>query len=247
MYHHGISTLMLAEVAGMTQGELGDQVREALKRAVAIIKQAQRGGTGPERGGWRYRVAHIQGSDISVTGWQIMALRAAKNLGCDVTPDVIERAIDFIRRCRKPNGGFRYTPGDDVTIPCTGTSILALELCGKEQHLSPEVTKAGSFLLKEENLPRWGAGHFFYGVYYCSQAMFQLGGNYWAIYRPRLREVLLDNQEANGSWGSVHSSADASFGPAYCTSMAVLALTVEYRFLPIYQRAEEVPDKSKGE
>jgi len=29
--------------------------------------------------------------------------------------------------------------------------------------------------------------------------------------------------------------------------MAVLALTVEYRFLPIYQRAEEPADKGKTE
>jgi hypothetical protein len=29
------------------------------------------------------------------------------------------------------------------------------------------------------------------------------------------------------------------YGPAYSTAMAILALTVEYRFLPIYQRFEE--------
>jgi hypothetical protein len=244
MYHHGISTLMLAEVAGMTEGALADDVRERLEKAVAIILQAQRKGTGAERGGWRYQVAHVQGSDISVTGWQIMALRAAKNLGCDVPPSAIERAVDFIQRCNKPiNGGFRYTPNDEVTVPCTGTSILALELCGKEQHLSPMVLKAGSYLLRDENLPRWGGAHFFYGVYYGAQATFQLGGNYWAVYRPRLRDVLLDNQQANGSWAG--GGYDSSFGPAYSTAMAVLALTVEYRFLPIYQRAEEAPEKVK--
>jgi hypothetical protein len=244
MYHHGISTLMLAEVAGMTDGPLGEEVRDRLERAIAIILRAQRTGNGQERGGWRYRVAPTGGSDISVTGWQIMALRAAKNLGCDVPPSAIDRAIDFIRRCRKEsNGGFRYTPNDDVTIPCTGTSILALELCGKEFHHGPEVLKAGSYLVQENNLPRWGAGHFFYGVYYGSQATFQLGGNYWAVYHPRLREVLLQNQEANGSWTG--GGADASFGPAYCTSMSVLALTVEYRFLPIYQRGEETPEKGE--
>jgi hypothetical protein len=244
MYHHGISTLMLAEVAGMTQGALGDEVRERLERAIAIILKAQRTGNGPERGGWRYQVTHVGGSDISVTGWQIMALRAAKNLGCDVPPLAIDRAVAFIRRCQKPTtGGFRYTPGDEVTVPCTGTSILALELCGKELHRSPEVLRAGAYLLRQDNLPRWGGGHFFYGVYYGSQATFQLGGNYWAAYRPRLREVLLNNQESNGSWGG--GGADATFGPAYCSSMAVLALTVEYRFLPIYQRGEESPEKGE--
>src|SRR5207245_523835 len=161
-----------------------------------VILRAQRKGSGPERGGWRYQVAPVGGSDISVTGWQVMALRAAKNLGCDVPPEAIDRSVEFIRRCRKEtNGGFRYTPHDEATIPCTGTSILALELCGKELHLSKDVQAAGSFLIRDENLPRWGGGHFFYGVYYGSQATFQLGGNYWAVYRPRLREVLLDNQQ----------------------------------------------------
>jgi hypothetical protein len=170
----------------------------------------------------------VGGSDISVTGWQIMALRAAKNLGCDVPPPAIERAVEFIRRCHDDrNGGFRYTPRDGVTVPCTATGILALELCGKELHLDAEVKNAGAFLLREENLPRWNAGLFYYGVYYGSRATFQLGGNYWAAYRPRLREVLLENQEPNGSWAG--RADEASFGPAYCTSMAVLALTVEYR------------------
>ena len=40
MYHHGIATLMLAEVAGMTDGDLGGEVRRALEKAVALILQA---------------------------------------------------------------------------------------------------------------------------------------------------------------------------------------------------------------
>src|SRR5205814_1665075 len=83
MYHHGIATLMLAEVAGMTDGELGREVRKKLEKAVALILKAQRR-TGAERGGWRYQVAPVNGSDMSVTGWQLMALRAAKHLGGDV-------------------------------------------------------------------------------------------------------------------------------------------------------------------
>jgi hypothetical protein len=228
----------------MIQGPLGDQVRARLRLAVAVILRAQR--TGPTLrggGGWRYQVAHTGGSDISVTGWQIMALRAARNVGCDVPPEAIDRAVSFIRDCQDTRGGFKYTPTDHVTVPCTGTSILALELCGKEQHRSRDVLRAGDFLLRQENLPRWSTPHFFYGVYYGSQATFQLGGNYWAAYRPRLRSVLLDNQERNGSWSG--GGFDSSFGPAYCTSMAVLALTVDYRFLPIYQRAEEPAEAAK--
>jgi hypothetical protein len=49
--------------------------------------------------------------------------------------------------------------------------------------------------------------------------------------------VLLRNQKANGSW--VGPNDDQIYGPNYCTAMGVLSLTVEYRFLPIYQRDEE--------
>jgi Prenyltransferase and squalene oxidase repeat len=240
MYHHGIATLMLAEVAGMTEGKLAKEIRDKLEKAVAVILKAQRGGTAQDRGGWRYTVLGTgsgKDSDISVTGWQIMALRAAKNLGCDVPADNIDRAVDYIKRCQdKATGGFCYMPGGQLTIPCTGTSILALEICGKGLHRSPEVLKAGAHLLKHPL--RWGQAHFFYGIYYCSQATFQLGDNYWNFFRPRLHEALLRNQTSTGSWGGEH-------GPNYSTAMGVLALTVEYRFLPIYQRAEEPTEKTK--
>src|SRR6516164_5949482 len=235
MYQHGICTLMLAEVVGMTEGKLADEVRKKLERAVLVILKGQRT-SGFHKGGWRYQV-HGTDSDISVTGWQLMALRAAKNVGCDVPPEAIERAVEYVKRCQDPsNGGFRYMVRAGVTVPCTGTSILGLELCGKEEHRSPEVLKAGSYLLR--NLPRWGDGHFFYTIYYCTQATFQLGGNYWDAYRPRMREILLQNQADNGSWTG-RWGEDLQLGPSYGTAIAILALTVEYRYLPIYQRGEE--------
>ena len=250
MYHHGICTLMLAEAAGMTDGKLGEEIRKKLVKAVDVILKAQRTENGPERGGWRYQVVHIGGSDMSVTGWQLMALRAAKNVGCDVPAQNIDEAVEFIKRCQDARtGGFNYQPNSNLTVPCTGTGILALELCGKDLHKGPEVIRAGNFLLKnfvdERNVRRQGLqafGNFcYYGLYYCSQAMFQLGDNYWDGYRPFLHDTLYKSQKDNGSW--VGGSGDGSFGPSYSTAMCVLALTVEYRYLPIYQRGEEPTDK----
>jgi hypothetical protein len=245
MYHHGISTLMLAEVAGMTDGPLADEVRRKLEKAVAVILFAQRT-HGVDQGGWRYRVAASrvdgQDADISLTGWQVMALRAAKNLGCDVPPDAIDRAVEYIKRCQDARtGGFRYTVGGNTTVACTGTSILGLELCGKERHHSDEALRGGGYLLK--NLPQWGTTHFFYSIYYCSQATFQLGDNYWSFFRPHLHQALLRNQESNGAWLAPDPDSRV-FGPNYCTAMGVLALTVEYRYLPIYQRGEEPTDRA---
>src|SRR5690606_31909025 len=152
MYHHGICTLMLAEVAGMTDGPLADDVRKKLEKAILIILKGQRK-EGVHKGGWRYMVAGYD-SDISVTGRQLMALRAAKNLGCDVPPEAIDTAIAYVKRCQDASsGGFRYFPGGPLTVPCTGTSILGLEICGKDQHRSPEVLKAAGYLLR--NPPQW--------------------------------------------------------------------------------------------
>jgi hypothetical protein len=231
MYHHGICSLMLAEVAGMTQGQLALEVKTKLEKAVAVILKAQRT-AGHFAGGWRYQVGSPD-ADMSVTGWQLLALRAAKNLGCDVPAARIDLAVSYVKRSRDPrSGGFGYTPGGGYTIPCTGTGILALEICGKDRHHSPEALKAGAFLIK--NPPAWNSGHFFYAVYYCSQATFQLGNNYWNYYRPQLHKVLLDHQQPGGAW-----IGSDGYGAAYGTAMSVLALTVEYRFLPIYQRGEE--------
>lgn len=243
MYHHGISTLMLAEVIGMTDRKLGDAIRGKLTQAVEVILKAQRS-SGLHKGGWRYQVNDTDG-DLSVTGWQLMALRAAKNVGCDVPAEPIDHAIAYIKRCQSPTGGgFCYFPAGRTTVACTGTSILGLELCGKDMHRCPEAVQGGGYLL--QNPPRWGSTHFFYGIYYCSQAAFQLGGNYWQAFRPTLHEQLLRYQNSrDGSW--LGTDAGSKFyGPSYCTAMGVLALTVEYRLLPIYQRAEGADGQGRG-
>ena len=112
MYCHGISTLMLAEVAGMTQEEeLAARTRAALARAVKLILAAQAVPKNEDHtGGWRYQ-PNSNDSDISVTGWQLMALRAAKAAGCEVPSSSIDRAVAYLKRCAlKQGGGFGYVP-----------------------------------------------------------------------------------------------------------------------------------------
>jgi hypothetical protein len=240
MYHHGICTLMAAEACGMCKGELADELRARLAKAVSLILKAQR--TSGERGGWRYT---IEGSDadLSVTGWQLLALRAAKNVGCDVPAERIEAAVDYVRKCYTGStGAFRYQPSSRVTVPCTGTGVLCLELCGKNLHRCPESLRAGSFIVEAHRRGVYDYQYFYYGIYYCSQATFQLGDNYWESFRPLLLRLLVPSQNPNGSWTG-RGAEGFSIGPNYCTALSVLALTVEYRFLPIYQRGEEPMEK----
>ena len=93
-----------------------------------------------------------------------------------------------------------------------------------------------------------GDSHFYYGVYYVAQALFQLGGNYWQSYRPKLHDLLLRRSPPNSDGGWLGGGGDgAAFGSSYSTAMAVLALAVEYRFLPIYQRFEEPKERDGRE
>ncbi len=233
MYCHGISTLMLAEVVGMSADlELAEKTREALGRAVRLIILSQNLAKNADNaGGWRYQPTS-RDSDLSVTGWQLMALRAAKSAGCSVPSENIDHAIDYVKRCaHREEGGFGYQPGGGPNNPRTGTGILALEICGA--HQTPEAVAGAEYLLKHP--PHWSASYFFYEVYYCPQALFQMGDKYFLTYYPKLVSILLEHQEKDGSWLSGDAN-DRSGGRNYCTAMAILALAVEYRYLPIYQR-----------
>jgi prenyltransferase beta subunit len=238
MYQNAISTMMLCEVIAMSDAKTAKAIKPKLEKSVKMILMGQRTAPGVFRGGWRYQIVS-QDADMSISGWQILALRAAKNIGCDIPAERIDLAMQFVLQCRDANsGGFVYTPGGGATASCTGTGILALELCGKDRQHSREALQAGSYLIK--NPVRPGDNYFHYALYYGSQAMFQLGGNYWQVYRPTLHKLLLDSQQRNGSWIS-----NEGVGPSYSSAMAILALTVEYRLLPLYQRNEvsETPKK----
>lgn len=233
MYCHGISTLMLAEVVGMSgDADLAERSRSALARAVDLILKAQDVPKGPSQaGGWRYQPTS-RDSDLSVSGWQVMALRAAKSAGCAVPSGQIDKAVAYVKKCAaRDGGGFGYQPGGGPNNPRTGTGVLSLEICG--EHLSPEAVAGAEYLLKHP--PRWGAEYFFYEAYYCSQATFQVGDRYFLGYYPKLVSILLERQDPDGSWLSGDGN-DRSGGRSYCTAMGILALAVEYRYLPIYQR-----------
>lgn len=248
-YSHGISTLMLAEAVGMlhqnseqaeqnladpqdTSEQLEKRCRDGLEKAVKLILKAQAVPKfSKHRGGWRYQPTSLD-SDLSVTGWQLLALRAARNAGCNVPAERIDEAVTYVKRCAtfdKP--GFTYQPGSEPTPTRSGTGILALEVCG--QHHDPLSLAAADQILKRP-LDRRDQ-YFYYGVYYCTIGMFQMGDHYWEETRKQIYPQLIQSQNADGSWLATNGS-ERSSGKVYCTAMAVLALTVEYRYLPIYQR-----------
>ena len=233
MYSHGISTLMLCQVSGMVDPARQEKIDKSLPAALKVILSAQQIKKNPlHQGGWRYQHTS-RDSDISCTGWAVMSLRSARGNGASVPKVAIDDAVRFIMNCRSKDGGFGYQPRGASGLARTGTALLCLELCGR--HKDPAAVGAGDWILK--HLPkRFGEGGFFYyGMYYCSQGMFQLGGKYWQQWAAHMYGMLLKFQQKEGSWPQGGGN-EGKAGKCYSTAMGVLAASVAYRQLPIYQR-----------
>lgn len=232
MYSHNISTLMLSEVSGMVDPERQKRIDEVLAKALKIILDAQRVKKGESQtGGWRY-APNSTDSDLSHSGWALMALRSARNNGAPVPREAIDDAMKFIVRCSNKDGGFGYQPGGGSTVAMSGVGLLCLELGGR--HRDEVATKTATFLTGNFT-GKWSDRFTFYTLYYMAQAMFQFGGAEWETFAPKLYSEALKLQRPDGSWMAWHDQ-EGTAGPCYCTSMAVLALSVSYRQLPIYQR-----------
>ena len=207
MYGHGITTLLLAEATGMTK----QPVRPALEKAVQLILRSQAVEKSDfHAGGWRY-LPGSQDSDLSVTVWQIIALKAASDVGVPVPRAAMERALAYVKRCAHPQGGFGYQPGGLPNQSRTAAAIVALRLCGERP----------STRWLEQNPLRWDSPFFYYAAHYTAHA----GGDVRA---------LLEKQNADGSWPVTEAEDAKKGGPIYCTAMAVLALTAEWNYLPAF-------------
>ncbi len=216
MYNHGLSALMLAEVLGETGNQ---EVRDKLQKAVDLIVNTQN-----RRGGWRYQ-PRIADDDISVTVMQVMALRAARNVGIDVPAETIERAVAYVKTCANKDGGFAYTPGGGSGFSRTGAGVCSLQVCG--HYDAPEIKPGLDYLLAHKDDK--SISFYYYGLYYASYGMYQAGGQYWEVWYRDVSQKLLALQQKNGSW---RGEAGSEYGAA----VAVLVLAIPYRYLPIYQR-----------
>ena len=219
MYEHALATLLLSEVYGMSDRP---EVPAAIRAAVHVIVNAQN-----SAGGWRYQ-PFGRDADISVTVMQILALRGAQHAGMIVPAETIENAIKYVKLCADPGGGFLYqTRTGRPNYARTGAGVCSLEVCGDFE--CDEVRRGLDYLIANIGQDAQ-EGYYYYGVYYAAQAVYQAKDfRRWQQWFPTIREQVLERQEEDGHWRS-------NIGGPYATAMMVLALSIPYRYLPIYQR-----------
>lgn len=234
MYSHCIATLFLSEVSGMVSPASQAEIDKALPRALKIILDAQKIPKKPQdQGGWRY-LPNSGDSDFSCSGWALMALRSARLSGAPIPPEAIQDAVAYVLRRHDENqGSFGYTDTRSHGITLTGAGLLCLSLCG--EHGNPAVGRAARYLMENyTQLPK--QNHCFYGMYYTAQGLFQIGGNEWQTFSRWMYDTWVSQQKKEGYWDRGEQDR------YYQTAMVLLAFTVPYRQLPIYQRDETVDE-----
>ena len=244
MYGHGIITLMLTEMLGMgATSEQDRQIHDCCQKAIDVILSSQKERKPTHhRGGWRYN-PNAADSDLSVSVWQVMALRSAKNDGLAVPASAIADAVEYLKRSYASpldrNGlpsskasGFCYEPHQNSpTFTMTAAGLLAMQVCGEYE--SPLVAGAADWLLARP--PKWTERFCSYGTYYYAQGMHQRGGEHAETARQLVQAMLLEKQADDGSWTAANGE-EKNHGVVYTTSMAILSLSVKYHYLPIYQK-----------
>ncbi|MBK8098211.1 MAG: terpene cyclase/mutase family protein [Planctomycetes bacterium] len=243
MYSHAFATLLLAEIYGMSDRP---QVKAVLQKSVNLIVDSQNA-----EGGWRYR-PFARESDMSITVCQVLALRAARNVGIFVPIDRIKNAQQYVYRSavrgndRYRGGGWRGGYGDDggsfryqlrpqarATFPLTAAGVTTLYAAG--EYDSPIIRDALDYMDRqvESFNDEWGHGHYFfyYGHYYAVQAYYITGDPKWTRYFRLVKSQLFKMQQRDGSW-----PCTAGPGEAFATAVATLVLQIPLQYLPIFQR-----------
>lgn len=227
MYGHGIATLVLCEALGMTGDDL---LRKPCRDAVRFIETAQ----DLHGGGWRYLPG--QAGDITVTAWQLAALRSAQAAGVETSSPSFEAARRFLDSLASHDGA-AYGYRTRAAKPCTSAIGLLCRMYTGWPEEEEALDRGIRALARTPPKP-----NAIYQNFYLAQALVQTDHPLWPRWNARQRDQLVALQvrtgHETGSWFFADPETAAGGRLAH-TALAVLSLEVYYRLLPIY-RAEAV-------
>ncbi len=247
LYSHAIAALALSEAYGMTQDE---SIKGNAQRAIDFLVQSQ----DPQGGGWRYQPKI--GSDTSVTGWCMMALKSAELSGLVVSKESYRGIAKWLEGSQSSESQkylYRYnwqatdapaTRHGRVPTPVMTSVGLLMRLYLGWRRDNPNMQQGTDWLM--ERLPTEGTLQSpqsdTYYWYYATQVMFHMGAEKWKAWYGRLYPLLIRTQKKGGeyvgSWepnGRIPDAWGRFGGRLYVTTLNLLSLEVYYRHLPIYE------------
>jgi hypothetical protein len=245
-YAHALASIALCEAYGLTSDPL---LKASAQKAVNYIVSAQ----DPAGGGWRYSPKQAPG-DLSVTGWELMALKSAQMSGLAVPSETLKKCELFLNSVESTSrrGQFSYLPDNSApTSTMTAVGLLCRQYMGINPR-NPALLDGVKVLM--DNPP--GKTKNQYYEYYATQVMHHMGGDSWQFWNlgPEgkgtggIRDTLIAKQDKGTD--AKHGHQAGSFAVDYpdeggrafsggrimATSLSILSLEVYYRHLPLYRR-----------
>lgn len=226
-YSHPIRTYALCEAYTMTKIK---KLELFAKRASEHVVKGQN-----ENGGWAYGYGKGVGAhtDLSVTGWNIQALKAAAYTGISIDglDEAMDKAVEYTKKCQDSVGKFAYKIGSGGKPSLTGTGVLCLQIWKNAK--SQEAQKGLEWIIANQATEWKGVN--VYEWYYHAQACFQATGvsggqKYWRAWNKNFQQIVCSAQESDGHWPhGAHYHGDSDI---YRTTMTILMLEVYYRYMP---------------
>ncbi|MFM7151125.1 MAG: prenyltransferase/squalene oxidase repeat-containing protein [Gemmataceae bacterium] len=241
MYSHGLATIAMCEAYGLTTDP---RLKASAQMGINYIVDSQ----DPAGGGWRY--SPRTPGDVSVTGWQLMALKSGQMSGLTVPQAVFKKAEAFINSCETKNrGSYSYQPGMEDSHPMTAVAALCRQYLG----VNPRNPSLLGSIKKIREVPP-GQSSLYY-EYYATQVMHHMGGEAWQFWnlgpdgtgKGGIRDTLIAKMDSgqSGRPGQLGSfTGDEMVGGRLgATSLSLLTLEVYYRHLPLYRRESTMSDR----
>jgi hypothetical protein len=257
VYEHAIATYALSEALtfSRTLQFKFPELENTVEKAVGIIVKGQTKG-----GGWDYKYADTDRNDLSVAGWQLQALKAAKasNVKIDGYDKVIRTAMEFMTRTAYlGDGKFAYT-GKNAKPAMSAVAALCLQQHEKGNGLEArgavklimeglglrdgkKPSKDGDFAVIY-SMQYGGPDIDIYASYYAAQVMRNAGGKEWDAMNSAIIADILPAQNPDGSFkmeGTTNkivvgggSRGAGNSREIYAQTLDTLILEVYYRFLP---------------
>ena len=212
-------------------------------------------------------------TDLSVTAWQLAALRSARLAGVDVPERMMSQIGDCLAACRERRESSRLVSLQSLGVaerPAHAPRAAA-------EHRDDGGRRADGIATRRRAGRRpleAGARHLLanlpsaadsaaapigtlanpqrdtYYWYYATQAMFYLGGDYWQAWSSELEPLLVKSQVDDGllagSWDPLRPVPDkwsTYGGRLYVTAMNLLSLEMRSRQLP--SAGEAAPQLAK--
>ena len=247
-YDHAIATYALCEAYTFCKQMDIPSIANLEQVVIKAVDQIMKGQNA--NGGWAYNYNTQPGAhtDLSVTGWNVQALKAAEHGGIKPSRGEIRAALRkaamYCRKTALPDGLFSYQEnGREPRASLVGVGVLSLQMCGSG---SDSTARRGlDWMLKNTNRPfNWKSGSSssnLYQHYYGVQAAMNRGGDVWKAYNRAFRDSTLGAQASDGSFapngfpgpgGLVNTNGGSINDKIYRQCLATLMLEVYYRFLP---------------